>query len=103
MNDSLRFHPLVPRDLAAAIGWYEEISPNLANRFRKAVGDAFEKIESQPLIYGIAFDDVRLVRVSRFPYVVQYRMRGETPHILGIFHSASDPKKWQKRPRGDAE
>lgn len=103
MNDSLRFHSLVPSDLAAAISWYEEISPNLANRFRQAVGAAFEKIKAQPLIYGIAFDDVRLVRVSRFPYLVQFRMRGGTAHILGVFHSASDPEKWQKRTHGDAQ
>ena len=44
MTDQLRFHPQVPHDLADAIGWYDEISTDLANRLRDAIRDAFAKI-----------------------------------------------------------
>ena len=53
MNDSLRFHSQVPHDLAEAIAWYEEISPNLANRFRKTLKTAFNSVRSYPNAYGI--------------------------------------------------
>ena len=99
MTDPLRFHPQVPRDVADAIGWYEEISKDLANRLRAAIRDAFARIRNEPLTYGILFDDVRLVRVSGFPYLVQYRIQFDVPRVLGVFHSASSPEKWQKRAR----
>jgi toxin ParE1/3/4 len=102
MNNAIQFHPRTPHDIADAIAWYEEISPILGNRFRAALREAFAKIGSHPLTYAVAFDDVRIVRVSRFPFLVQYKMRSDTPLVLGIFHSASDPGKWHKRASDDA-
>jgi len=102
MKDSVRFHSQVPHDLAEAIAWYEDVSSDLANRYRGAVRSAFAAIRSQPLTYGVVFDDVRVVRVSRFPYLVQYRIRSEVPYVLGVFHSASNPEKWHKRAQKDA-
>lgn len=99
MNDRVRFHPTVPHDLAAAIKWYDEIAPGLGNRFRQAVGDSFSKVHSQPLLYGVIFDDVRLLRIGGFPYVVHYRIRNEVPYVLGVFHTASNPERWRKRAR----
>lgn len=99
MIDQLRFHPQVPHDLADAIRWHEEMSADLANRLRAAIRDAFAKIRDKPLAYGIIFDDVRFVRVSGFPYLVQYRIQSEVPRVLGVFHSASNPEKWQRRAR----
>ena len=82
MTDPLRFHPQVPRDVADAIGWYEEISKDLANRLRAAIRDAFARIRNEPLTYGILFDDVRLVRVSgsetRPAWVVSHRFGERT-------------------------
>lgn len=99
MNRSIRFHSQVPEDLAEAIAWYQEVSADLANRFRRAARDAFTKIRTRPENYGIVFDEVRVVRLTRFPYLVQYRLHSEIPHVLGVFHAASNPDKWQKRAR----
>ncbi|MCA9231168.1 MAG: type II toxin-antitoxin system RelE/ParE family toxin [Planctomycetales bacterium] len=102
MNEAVRFHPKVPNDLAEAIAWYEDISADVVNRFRRAVRSSFAEIGAHPEAYGIVFDDVRIVRVSRFPYLVQYRILSETAYVLGVFHSASNPEKWHKRAGKDA-
>lgn len=101
MNDAIRFHPQAPYDIADAISWYEEKSMPLANSFRAALREAFARIRLQPLTYGIVFDDVRVARVARFPYLVQYRIHSEVPVVLGVFHSASNPEKWRRRARKD--
>ena len=102
MNDGVRFHPQVPQDLADAVSWYEVVSLELANRFRANVRDAIAKVRSQPLTYGIVFDDVRVVRVARFPFLVQFRVGANVLFVLGVFHTASDPEKWRMRARKTA-
>lgn len=102
MSDALRFHPQVPTDIAGAISWYEEKSGSLANRFRGALRETFNKVRRQPFTYGILFDEVRVARVARFPYLVQYRMHSDIPVVLGVFHAASNPDKWHRRARKDS-
>jgi hypothetical protein len=97
MASRLRFHPESLADLRDAIAWYTEISPRLANRFRESVDRSLDQIESDPLIYAILFDDVRVVQTAAFPYLVHYRIRRDNPFVLGIFHGASDPGKWRAR------
>ncbi len=97
VDQPLRFHVEVASDLREAIGWYGDISPNLANRFRVVVDSSFKAIADSPAVYPLAFDDVRFVRVRTFPYLVFYRVVGDISHVLGVFHGASDPAKWRQR------
>lgn len=96
MAKKLRFHARVARDVADAIAWYEQRSPGLGDRFRAAVDDRFDAIQENPERFGVAFDDFRFARVFRFPYVVLFRVRTEAVHVVGVFHGASDPKKWRR-------
>ena len=80
-----------------AIGWYSNISEDLANDFRQAVDTSFDHIVANPDLYPRTIDDVRFVRMRTFPYLVLYRVINDTPFVLGIFHGASDPSKWRRR------
>ncbi|MCE2797714.1 MAG: type II toxin-antitoxin system RelE/ParE family toxin [Planctomyces sp.] len=53
MAEQLRFHPLVAEDLKAAVGWYDDISPGLGDRFRIAVEQRFDSIAKFPESFGI--------------------------------------------------
>jgi len=97
MSNRLSFHPAVSSDLGDAIGYYDEISPLLADRFRKMIDARFDLIESHPELFSLAFGDVRFATVRRFPYVVLFRQRKETIMILGVFHGASNPERWRER------
>ena len=35
----------------------------------------------------------------KFPYLVLFRVRPNAVHVVGLFHSATDPKKWRRRAR----
>ena len=96
-DELLRFHPDVSSDLREAIGWYSDISADLANRFRATVNSSLDNVADNPVLYPVVFDDVRFLRVHRFPYLVQYRVVNDIPYVLGIFHSASNPEKWRRR------
>lgn len=97
MADRLRFHRLVASDLREAIQWYDDISVGLGNRFRELVDTRFDEIAEHPERFPRAFGDVRFARIPRFPYLVLFREVSEVVFVLGVFHGASDPKKWRRR------
>jgi hypothetical protein len=94
-----RFHPLVADDISAAIDWYEGRSAGLGERFRSAVDGRFDDIIASPELFLRAFDDAdyRFARIPKFPYLVLFRVRPGAVHVVGVFHSATDPKKWRRR------
>ena len=99
MGDALRFHPSVVDDLGVAIDHYDGISQRLGDRFRETVNAGFDAITAQPEIYPVAFNDVRFMRLTKFPYLILFQRIKQVVKILGIFHGASDPQKWRERVR----
>lgn len=95
----LRFHPMVADDISAAIDWYEDRSVGLGERFRSAVDARFDDIIAASEMFPRAFDDAeyRFARIPKFPYLVLFRVQPNVIHVLGLFHSATDPKKWRRR------
>ena len=74
MADALRFHPLVADDLGAAIEWYENISVDLGNRFRRAVDARLDSIETHPESFSFVHEFLRAAIVDGFPYLITYRL-----------------------------
>jgi hypothetical protein len=97
MADTLRFHPLLAKDLRDAIRWYDGISGDLGDRFRSGIDTQFDEISRRPRSFRNAFGDVRFARISRFPYLLIFRELGPIVRVLGLFHAASDPAKWRER------
>ena len=88
---------MVANDLSDAIGWYDEISGDLSNRFRRRIDTQLDEITQRPESFPVAFGDVRFARIPRFPYLVIFREIGSIVRVLGLFHAASDPVKWRHR------
>ena len=99
MAEPLRFHPLVADDLEAAAAWYDEISIELGNRFRAAVDSRLDAVELRPESFGMVDPPLRAARVGRYPYLIVFEHSLVATEVLGVFHSASDPKKWRGRKR----
>ena len=99
MANKLRIHPLVVSDIATAVGWYDEISSELGNRFRSALTLAIKDIRFSPERFPYAFDDadIRYRRVRKFPYLVLYMDSADAIHIRGVVHTSSNPTSWRAR------
>ncbi len=97
MADAVRFHPLVAVDLKAATAWYDAIEIDLGNRFRQSVNERLDSVELYPESYGIAQGTLRVALISGFPYLLLFEWALDSPEVVGIFHSALDPAKWQRR------
>ena len=96
MDNSLRFHPSIADELDVAISKYSDYSINVANRLRIAFSDVFENIRSNPEMYAVVYDNIRIVRTRKFPYLVHYRILTDTTQVVAIFHSSTDADEWRK-------
>jgi len=92
-----RYHPLVADDLSAATGYHDEISPDLGNRFRASVRARLRDVADRPESFGRLQNEMRVVTLDRFPYVMIFENRDNHVEILGVFHAASDQKGWFDR------
>ncbi len=94
MRNASRFHRDFPVDLAAATEYYDNISHRLGDRFRDAVEQVLKTICERPASFGFVSERLRATMIQRFPYIVLYRFVDHMIYFLGIFHAASDPKRW---------
>ena len=99
MARRFRFHPLVADDISAAIDWYEGRSVGLGERFRAVVDARFDDVIASSDIFPRAFGDAdyRFARIPTFPYLVLFRAQSDAIDVVGLFHSATDPRKWRGR------
>ena len=84
----------VGRDLAGAVGWYEDQRAGLGEEFLGAVEVSFDAIQEFPEMFACVHGEVRRAVVSRFPYAVFYRVEPKRVVVLAVLHMARDPKLW---------
>lgn len=90
----LVFRPKVGRDLPGAFGWYEEQRPGLGEEFLGAVDESFDAVERFPELFPRVHGEVRRAMVSRFPYVVFYRIEATRIVVLAVLQTTRDPDLW---------
>ncbi|MHA1682326.1 MAG: type II toxin-antitoxin system RelE/ParE family toxin [Promethearchaeota archaeon] len=96
MNYTLVIHPEVGNDALLAYNWYEAKSLGLGEEFLRVFYSCISEIENQPLIFQKVEGECRRNLLRRFPYCVYYIIKKDQVIILGLFHSARDPRKITK-------
>jgi toxin ParE1/3/4 len=91
------FRRAARHELESGANWYESKSSGLGLEFAKAVKAKIELIAHAPLLYQEALHGTRRAVLSRFPYVIYFRVSEEKLVILAIFHSSREPIIWQQR------
>ena len=93
----LEIHPEAADETAEAALFYKRRDVEVSRRFRTEVYAAIERARSQPLVYRVFEDDLRKVRVERFPYSVIFRLTADTLQVLAIAHASREPGYWKQR------
>ena len=96
-------HPLVDCDLEEAALWYHQRDPRVAERLIDAARNAMRAAAANPLRFSTQFENVRRVRLSRFPHSVYFQLRDETVLILALVHGAQDAERiiFGRKPLGE--
>jgi plasmid stabilization system protein ParE len=93
----LIFNGAIPDDLAAAIDYYMEISPALADRFRAAVGQRLDDIAERPESFPLDIPPIRFAKIHRFPYLVLFVVKSTFVSVVAIVHGSTKPGRWRTR------
>ena len=85
------------QDIQSAHGFHEQAQLGLGYQFITRVRQALERIEKNPELYGIIWQDVRAARLKQFRYVVYYVLFADRVEILAVTHASRDASSWQPR------
>jgi len=97
MNLPLIVRPEAEQDLLAAQAWYEERKVGLGDEFAEQVSSVFDQLAANATLFPIHWQDVRVCRLRRFPFVVYYRALTDHIEILAVLHGSRDSSAWRSR------
>ena len=89
-----RYHPKFFADLKTALDYYDEISTELGNRFRAEIKSRTKLIASTSEGFAKIHNDVRALRLHRFPYVILYRSYSDHVQFVGLIEGSAERKNW---------
>jgi plasmid stabilization system protein ParE len=94
--------PDANEDLLEARAWYDNIRPELGERFALAVEATVEAIAEHPLQFLVVYRSRRRAGVRRFPYGIFFEIREREVQehrivALACFHGRRNPRRWQSR------
>jgi plasmid stabilization system protein ParE len=77
--------------------WYESQKTGLGSEFVAEIERALLQACEMPQRFPTMIQDVRRVRVRRFPYSVFFRVRDSSVVVLSVFHARRNPMVWRER------
>ncbi len=88
--------PEANEDLLEARGWYDNIRPELGERFAVAIEAALEAIAEHPML-PVVYRGRRRAGVRRFPYGIFFEVQEHRTVVIACFHGRRNPRRWQTR------
>lgn len=98
---TLRVLPEAEEELAEAAEWYESKRTGLGVDLVAIVDRAFDELLDAPLSYALWRADrpYRRQILTRFPYIVFFRVEDDVVEIVAIAHTKRRPGFWLERVR----
>lgn len=84
-------------ELKEARGWYDDIRPELGNRFARAIQTTVEDIAENSLRFPVVHRQVRRAGVRRFPHALFFEVEEHQIAVIACFHGKRDPQRWHSR------
>ena len=75
-------------DIQSASEWYEIQKAGLGFEFIEEVENGFEKICYHPQYYTFVTDNLRRIKIRRFPYLIIYEFENETVIVNSVKHAS---------------
>jgi plasmid stabilization system protein ParE len=89
--------PEADAELKEARAWYDNLRPELGDRFALAVEETVDAVAEHPLQFPVVYRGRRRAGVRRFPYGIFFEVQEQRIVIIACFHGRRNPKGWQVR------
>ena len=89
--------PEANEDLLDARGWYDNIRPELGQRFALAIEATVEAIAEHPMQFPVVYRSRRRTGVRRFPYGIFFEVQEYRIVVIVCFYGRRNLRRWQKR------
>jgi plasmid stabilization system protein ParE len=83
--------------LKEARAWYDNLRPELGDRFALAVEETIDAVAEHPLQFHVVYRGRRRAGVRRFPYGILFEVQEQRIVVIACFHGRRNPKRWQAR------
>ena len=97
MSFRIILRPAAELDIAEGLEWHERQREGLGHEFLAAIAEVFDRIRVAPELFAAEYKSVRRARLTRFTYVVYYRIRGESVEVIAVQHGSRNPRQWRSR------
>ena len=79
-------------DFRESFFWHINISPKLAKRYRQSFKESLGIIKKNPFHFQIRYNEVRIIMLTTFPYLIHFTVYKNVIVIKAIYHSSRDSK-----------
>jgi plasmid stabilization system protein ParE len=93
----LRIHTEAAEEAEAAKDWYFARSPDAAIGFLRELERALDYVVARPHACPKYLHRTRSYLLHRYPFILVYRLKGDTLYVVAIAHASRDPGYWRKR------
>ena len=97
MTIGVSFYPEAVRELRAAVLWYYDRNPIVAQSFQAETEHAIEIVLEDPRRWPKWGITERKYVFPHFPFNLIYRVNFRTFEVLAVAHQKRKPRYWKKR------
>ena len=90
-------------DIQDITNWYNEAQAKLGKRFLDTTIAKINRLSKDPQIFAIRYQEIRCMRVPKFPYMVHFYINEKTNivEVLAVISTNRNPKIWEERTRNN--
>ncbi len=95
----INYLPFVFDDIKESKLFYEARKKGVGKDFVESVKCEFKKIEKNPLLFEIKYQNTRIALIDTFPIGIHFEIKENTNVIVvkGVYHTSRNPKIWNDR------
>ncbi len=97
MKFSLTIHKVAFEGLEDAAEYYEGLQKGLSIRLLDDWDETLDAIIKTPLGFQKTFQDFRCIQLTRFPYVIVYKVEATTIVVYRFINARKKPEKRYKK------
>lgn len=90
------YHPFFESDLKEIVAWYDNRVYGLGEEFVAAVHEAIESVLFDPERFAVLDEDVRQIRLGRFPYIMPFEVDEDYVVFFGVVHTSRSMERWKR-------